>query len=83
MLVILRSLRAGMSAPHHRDDADMHDLRIHRAKQLCRPILHEGVKKHVAGFCWHPSDDEMVVYLMGSSTPVRPMEITILEHSDD
>ncbi|SDH42020.1 MULTISPECIES: hypothetical protein [unclassified Duganella] len=68
---------------HHRDDADKHDLRIHRAKQLCRQVLHDGVKKFIAGFCWHDGDDEMVVYLKGSAKPVRPCEITIPEHSND
>jgi len=72
-----------MSAAHHRDDADRHDLRIHRAKQLCRPVLHEGVKKFIAGFCHHDGDEEMVVYLKGSATAVRPSEITIPEHSND
>ena len=59
------------------DLADKHDLRIHRAKQLCRPILHAGVNKFIAGFCWHKGDNEMVVYLEGSAAPVRPCDITI------
>lgn len=71
------------AAPHWRDEADMHDMRIHRAKQLCRPILHAGVKKHIAGFCHHDGDEDMVVYLKGSAEPVKPSEITILEHSDE
>lgn len=69
--------------PHWRDQADQHDLRIHRARQLARPILHQGVKKHIAGFCHHDGDEEMVVYLKGSADPVRPTEITILEISDE
>jgi hypothetical protein len=72
-----------MGTPHHRDDADMHDMRIHRAKQLCRPVLHGGVKQFIAGFCWHDGDDEMVVYLKGSAEPVRPCEITILEQNHE
>lgn len=73
-------LVASMSAAGHwRDEADKHDLRVHRAKQLCRPILHAGVKKFIAGFCWHDGDDEMVVYLKGSAEAVKPSEITILE----
>ncbi|MYM65463.1 hypothetical protein GTP45_01270 [Pseudoduganella sp. FT55W] len=72
-----------MSAPHWRDDADKHDMRIHRSKQLARPVLHNGVKKFIAGFCWHDGDEEMVVYLKGSAEPVRPCEITILEQSHE
>jgi hypothetical protein len=67
------------TAPHWRDEADKHDMRIHRAKQLARPVLHAGTKKHIAGFCHHDGDEEMVVYLKGSAAPVRPCEITILE----
>lgn len=72
-----------MAAPHPRDEADRHDMRIHRAKQLARPVLHGGVKKFIAGFCWHDGDDEMVVYLKGSAQSVRPCEITILEQSHE
>lgn len=71
------------TVPHWRDDADKHDLRIHRSKQLARPVLHNGVKKFIAGFCHHDGDEEMVVYLKGSAEPVKPSEITILEKSDD
>lgn len=62
-----------------RDQADKHDMRIHRAKQMCRPVEHCGLHKFIAGFCWHKGDAEMVVYLEGSAEPVRPSEITILE----
>lgn len=61
------------------DEADRHDLRIHRAMQQCRPVLHAGVKKFIAGFCHHDGDAEMVVYLKGSPDAVRPCDITILE----
>ena len=54
-------------------------MRIHRAKQLCRPILHAGVNKFIAGFCWHKGDNEMIVYLEGSAEAVRPCDITIKE----
>lgn len=62
------------------DQADKHDMRIHRSKQLARPVVHGGIKKFIAGFCWHKGDAEMVVYLVGSSAPLRPCEITILEN---
>lgn len=61
-----------------RDEADMHDMRIHRCKQLARPVLHQGTKKFIAGFCWHKGDEEMVVYLNGFTGPVRPAEIEII-----
>jgi hypothetical protein len=73
------SARDQVSAPTEQDLADQHDLRIHRAKQLARPVMHNGLKKFIAGFCHHSGDAEMVVYLKGSPTPVRPSEITILE----
>lgn len=68
--------------PSARDLADKHDLRIHRAKQLNRQILHAGVKKFVAGLHLHKGDAEMIVYLEGSAEPVRPCEITILEQTN-
>lgn len=67
--------------PTARDLAERHDMRIHRAKQLCRQVLHKGVKKWVAGFCHHDGDEEMVVYLKGSAEPVRPCDITIIEEA--
>lgn len=73
------SAREPLPAPTAQDEADQHDMRIHRARQLARPVLHAGVKKFIAGFCWHKGDSEMVVYLEGSSTPVRPADITILK----
>lgn len=68
---------------HYRDDADMHEMRIHRAKQLCRQVLHNGVKKWIAGFCCHDGDEEMTVYLKGSAEAVRPCDITILEQNHE
>lgn len=60
-----------------RDEAEKHDMRIHRCKQLARPVLHQGTKKFVAGFCWHKGDEEMIVYLNGVTGPVRPVDIVI------
>jgi hypothetical protein len=62
-----------------RDEADRHDMRIHRAKQLARPVEYKGLYQRVAGFCWHKGDDEMTVYLEGFAEPVRPSELTIVE----
>lgn len=59
--------------------ADKHDLRIHRAKQKCRPVEYRGLKHFIAGFCWHKGDDEMVIYLEGGAEPVKPSEIVLLE----
>ena len=73
------SARDPLPATTEQDQADQHDLRIHRAKQLARPVMHDGLKKFIAGFCWHKGDREMVVYLEGSAEPVSPSEITILE----
>ncbi|MRW84573.1 hypothetical protein GJ698_10800 [Pseudoduganella sp. FT26W] len=56
-------------------------MRIRRAKQRCRPILHLSVKQFITGFCWHKADDEMVVYLEGITRPVRPCDITIIEEA--
>lgn len=65
-----------------REDAQRHDMRIHRCKQLARPVLHQGAKKFIAGFCWHKGDEEMVVYLEGVPGAVPPSELKILEHSE-
>lgn len=73
------SARDQMPAPTAQDEADKHDLRIHRAMQRALPVMHNGLKKFIAGFCHHRGDAEMVVYLKGSPTPVRPCDITILE----
>lgn len=75
------SARDAMPQPTARDLAEQHDMRIHRAKQRCRPILHAGTKKFIAGFCWHKGDDEMVVYLEGVPGKVRPCEVTIIEEA--
>ncbi len=61
-----------------RDLADKHDMRIHRAKQLCRPVRYQGLKQFIAGFCHHKGDEEMTVYLEGVKDPVRPCDITII-----
>lgn len=66
-------------APTAQDEADKHDLRIHRAMQRALPVMHNGLKQFIAGFCHHSGDAEMVVYLKGSAEPVRPCDITILE----
>lgn len=71
------------AARHPSEEDDKHDLRIHRAKQLCRPVIHRGVKKFIAGFCWHKGDEEMIVYLEGSADEVRPCDITIVEQQND
>lgn len=74
-------LVASMSATEEtpQELADKHDLRIHRAKQLARPVEYQGLHRFIAGFCWHKGDDEMVIYLEGSAEPVKPSEITLLE----
>ncbi|MBV6321973.1 hypothetical protein [Duganella violaceipulchra] len=63
-----------------RDLVEQHDMRIHRAKQKCRPVLYRGLKYFIAGFCWHKGDEEMIVYLEGIAGPVRPCDITVLEN---
>jgi len=73
------SARDPLTAATEQDQADQHDLRIHRAMQRALPVIHNGLKKFIAGFCHHSGDAEMVVYLKGSPTPVRPCDITILE----
>jgi DNA-binding transcriptional MocR family regulator len=75
------SARDPLTAATEQDQADQHDLRIHRAKQLARPVMHDGLKKFIAGFCWHKGDRGMVIYLEGSAEPVPPSEITILEQA--
>ena len=76
-----RATKAEAQEPSARGLAEQHDMRIHRAKQLCRPVRHAGVKKFIAGFCHHKGDEEMVVYLEGSADPVRPCDITIIEEA--
>jgi len=73
------SARDQVPAPTAQDEADKHDLRIHRAMQRALPVMHAGLKQFIAGFCHHSGDAEMVVYLKGSAEPVRPCDITILE----
>lgn len=59
--------------------ADDHDMRIVRAKQLCRKVIYKGLFQFIGGFCHHDSDAEMIVYLKGRAEPVRPCEITFQE----
>ncbi|RFP19128.1 hypothetical protein [Duganella sp. BJB475] len=73
------SARDQLPAATARDLAEKHDLRIHRAKQLCRPVLYNSLNYFIAGFCWHKGDEEMIVYLEGVTGPVAPADITILE----
>jgi len=73
------SARDQQPAPNAQDLADQHDLRLHRAKQLSRQVMHAGVKKFIAGLHLHKGDTEMIVYLEGSAEPVRPCDIEILE----
>jgi hypothetical protein len=68
-------------AETEQDLADKHDRLIVRCKQLCRPVLHNGVKQFIAGFCHHKGDAEMTVYLEGMKDPVRPCDITIIEEA--
>ncbi|TFW15910.1 hypothetical protein [Duganella callida] len=62
-----------------RDLAEKHDMRLLRAKQLCRPVLYKGIKQFIAGLHWHKGDAEGTVYLEGIVEPVRPSELTITE----
>lgn len=73
------STRTPVPAETPRELADQHDLRIHRAKQLARPVGYKGLNRFIAGFCWHKGDAEMTVYIEGLAEPVEPSEITILE----
>lgn len=73
------SARAPAPAESPRELADQHDLRIHRAKQLARPIGYNGTNRFISGFCWHKGDAEMTVYIEGEAEPVAPSAITILE----
>lgn len=61
------------------DLADDHDLRLHRAKQRCREVLYQGQLRFIDGFCSHPNDKEMVIYLTGKHEPVRPCDLTFPE----
>ncbi|KQW97108.1 hypothetical protein ASC94_09955 [Massilia sp. Root418] len=61
------------------DEADKHDLRLHRAKQLARQVEYRGLLHFIAGLHWHKGDSEMTVYLEGSAEPVRPCELTLVE----
>ncbi len=73
------SARKPEPAESPRELADQHDLRLHRAKQLARPVGYKGLNRFIAGFCWHKGDAEMTVYIEGLAEPVAPTEITILE----
>lgn len=73
------SARDKLPAAPPQDLADHHALRIHRAKQQCRPVEFAGKNHFIAGFCHHDGDAEMVVYLKGCADAVKPSDITILE----
>lgn len=73
------STRTPVPAESARELADQHDLRLHRAKQLARPVGYKGLNRFIAGFCWHKGDAEMTVYIEGLAEPIAPTEITILE----
>ena len=72
------SARTPAPAESARELADQHDLRIHRARQLARPVGYKGLNHFIAGFCWHKGDDELTVYIEGLAEPVAPAELTIL-----
>lgn len=76
-----RATKAEAREPTAQELADQHDLRLHRAKQLCRPVRHAGLKKFIAGLHLHKGDTEMIVYLEGSADAVRPCEITFIEEA--
>lgn len=61
------------------DEADKHDLRLHRAKQLARQVEYRGLLHFIAGLHWHKGDREMTVYLEGSAEPVRPSDLILVE----
>lgn len=71
--------RKTATADTPRELADQHDLRIHRARQLARPVGYKGLNRFIAGFCWHKGDADMTVYIEGLAEPVAPAELTILE----
>lgn len=73
------SARDAVPVKTEQDLADDHDLRLHRAMLSCRMVGYKGLNRFIGGFCHHQGDREMVVYLTGSSDPVRPCELTILE----
>lgn len=73
------SARTPAPAESPRELADQHDLRLHRAKQLARPVGYQGLNRFIAGFCWHKGDEELTVYIEGLTEPVAPSAITILE----
>ena len=76
-----RAATAETKEPTERDLAEKHEMRLLRARQLCRQVLHGGVKKFIAGLHWHKGDAECVVYLEGSAEPVRPCDLTIIEEA--
>lgn len=76
-----RASKSEVQEPTARDLAEKHDMRLLRAKQLCRPVLHNGLKQFIAGLHWHKGDTEGTVYLEGSAEPVRPCDITIIEEA--
>lgn len=73
------SARTPVPAESPRELADQHDLRLHRAKQLARPVSYRGQNCFIAGFCWQKGDHDMTVYIEGLAKPVAPAELTILE----
>lgn len=62
-----------------RDEADRHDMRLHRSLQLTRQVLYRGTLRYIDGISLSHRDSEMTVYLTGSAHPVKPSELTIIE----
>jgi len=76
----LRQTQAETAPPKTAQDlADDHEMRIVRAKQLCRRVVYKDLLQFIGGFCHHDGDAEMVVHLKGITGPVRPCEITFQE----
>lgn len=78
-MVANMTARDGVVPKTAQELADDHDMRIVRAKQLCRKVIYKGLFQFIGGFCHHDGDAEMIVYLKGCAEPVRPCEITFQE----
>lgn len=78
----VREKQPAAPEPTARDLAELHERRLLRCKQECRPVLHKGLKQFIAGMHWHKGETEAVVYLEGSAEQVRPCDISFIKEPE-
>lgn len=77
-----RAKAVATNEPTARDLAELHERRLLRCRQECRPVLHHGTKQFIADLHWYKGEAEGTVYLEGRAEPVRPNELTFAKEPE-